>query len=59
MNTFPFPAEPSERQNAIESAIGRWLVVLLPLLIIGHVLGLFTIAAALISGNCNVMNWLE
>jgi hypothetical protein len=59
VNSFPFPAEPSERQNAIESAIGRWLVVLLPLIIIGHLLGALTIAAAFISANYNVMSWLE
>jgi hypothetical protein len=59
MNTFPFPAEPSERQDVIESAIGRWLVVLLPLIIIGHLLGALTIAAALMSANFNVMSWLE
>ena len=59
MNTFPFPAEPSERQDSIESAIGRWLVVLLPLIIIGHLLGALTIAAALMSANFNVMSWLE
>ena len=59
MNTFPFPAEPSERQDAIEFAIGRWLVVLLPLIIIGHLLGALTIAAALMSANFNVMSWLE
>ena len=59
MNTFPFPAEPSERQDAIESTIGRWLVVLLPLIIIGHLLGALTIAAVLMSANFNVMSWLE
>ena len=59
MKSFPFPAEPSEKQNVIESAIGRWLVVVLPLVLIGHLLGALAIAAALMSANFNIFNWLE
>jgi hypothetical protein len=59
MNSFPFPAEPSEKQNGIEGAIGRWLVVVLPVVLIGHLLGALAIVAALMSANCNILNWVE
>jgi hypothetical protein len=59
MKSFPFPAEPSEKQNVIESAIGRWLVVVLPVVLIGHLLGAFAIVAALMSANFNIFNWVE
>jgi hypothetical protein len=59
MNTFPFPAEPSEKQNAIEGAIGRWLLVGIPVILIGHLLGGLALAAALISANFNILGWLE
>jgi hypothetical protein len=59
MNSFPFPAEPSEKQNLIESAIGRWLVVVLPVVLIGHLLGALAIGAALMSANFNILGWLE
>lgn len=59
MNNFPFPAEPSEKQNAIEGAIGRWLLVGLPVILIGHLLGAFAIIAALTSTNFNILGWLE
>jgi len=59
MNTFPFPAEPSEKQNAIEGALGRWLLVGIPVILIGHLLGGLALAAALISANFNILGWLE
>ncbi len=59
MKSFPFPAEPSEKQNVIEGAIGRWLVVVLPVVLIGHLLGALAIVAALMSANFNILNWVE
>jgi len=59
MKSFPFPAEPSEKQNVIEDAIGRWLVVVLPVVLIGHLLGALAIVAALMSANFNIFNWVE
>jgi len=59
MKSFPFPAEPSEKQNVIEGAIGRWLVVVLPVVLIGHLLGALAIVAALMSANFNILGWLE
>ena len=59
MNSFPFPSEPSEKQNLIEGAIGRWLVVVLPVVLIGHLLGALAIVAALMSTNFNILGWLE
>jgi hypothetical protein len=59
MNNFSFPAEPSEKQNVIEGAIGRWLVVVLPVVLIGHLLGALAIVAALMSANFNILGWLE
>ena len=59
MNQFPFPAEPSEKQNAIEGAIGRWLLVGLPLILIGHLLGSLALVAALMSANFNILSWVE
>ena len=59
MNQFPFPAEPSEKQNAIEGAIGRWLLVGLPIILIGHLLGALALVAALMSANFNILNWVE
>jgi hypothetical protein len=59
MNTFPFPAEPSEKQNVIEGAIGRWLLVGIPVFLIGHLLGGLALVAALVSANFNIMGWLE
>ena len=59
MNSFPFPAEPSEKKNIIESAIGRWLLVVLPVVLIGHLLGALAIVAALMSSNFNILGWLE
>jgi hypothetical protein len=59
MKNFPFPAEPSEKQNRIEESIGRWLVVALPVILLGHLLGAFAIVAALMSANWNIFNWVE
>ena len=59
MTPFPFPAEPSEKQNAIEGAIGRWLLVGIPVILIGHLLGGLALAAALISANFNILSWVE
>ena len=59
MNTFPFPAEPTEKQSALEDAIIRWIKVTLPFLIIGKILGLLAIAAILISCNFNILDWIE
>ena len=59
MNHFPFPAEPSEKQNAIEGAIGRWLLVGLPIILIGHLLGALALVAALMSANFNILSWVE
>ncbi len=59
MNSFPFPTEPSEKQNVIEGAIGRWIVVALPVILAGHLLGALVIVAALMSANFNLFNWVE
>jgi hypothetical protein len=59
MNTFPFPAEPTEKQNAIEGAIGRWLLVGIPVILIGHLLGALALVAALMSANFNILSWVE
>jgi hypothetical protein len=59
MNTFPFPAEPTEKQNAIEGAIGRWLLVGIPVILIGHLLGALALVAALMSANFNILRWVE
>jgi hypothetical protein len=59
MNQFPFPAEPTEKQNAIEGAIGRWLLVGLPIILIGHLLGALALVAALMSANFNILSWVE
>ena len=59
MKQFPFPAEPSEKQTAIEGAIGRWLLVGLPIILIGHLLGALALVAALMSANFNILNWVE
>jgi hypothetical protein len=59
MNTFPFPAEPSEKQNAIEGAIGRWLLVGIHVILIGHLLGGLALVAALMSANFNIFGWIE
>ena len=59
MNQYPFPAEPSEKQNAIEGAIGRWLLVGIPVILIGHLLGALALIAALMSSNFNILSWVE
>lgn len=59
MKTFPFPAEPTEKQVAFQDALVRWVVVLLPLAIVGHILGALAVAAVLISSNFNILGWIE
>jgi hypothetical protein len=59
MNNFPFPSEPTEKQNAIEGAIGRWLLVGIPVILIGHLLGALALVAALMSANFNILSWVE
>ena len=59
MNQDPCPAEPSEKQNAIEGAIGRWLLVGIPVILIGHLLGALALIAALMSSNFNILSWVE
>jgi hypothetical protein len=59
MNSFPFPQEPSARQDEIQAAIGRWAAVLLPLILVGHLLGAFALIAALMSSNFNILCWIE
>ncbi len=59
MKTFPFPAEPTEKQAAFQDAIVRWIVILLPVAIIGHLLGALALAAVLISSNFNILGWIE
>ena len=59
MDKFPLPAEPSQKYAAFENALGRWLLVVLPVVIIGHILGGLALVAALISANFNILDWLE
>jgi len=59
MNTFPLPAEPTPRQNAFEAGLGRCLLVALPVILVGHLLGGLAIVAALMSANFNILGWLE
>lgn len=59
MNTFPFPAEPTEKEAALEEAIIRWIKVTLPFLILGKILGLLAITAVLMSFNFNILGWIE
>jgi len=59
MNTFPFPAEPTEKQVALQDAIVRWITILLPLAIVGHLLGALALVAVLISANFNILGWIE
>jgi hypothetical protein len=59
MNEFPFPSEPTPQQAAFEEGIIRWTVLLLPVVIIGKILGLLAIVAILISANYNILSWVE
>lgn len=59
MNDFPLPQEPTEKQAAFEDGVIRWAVVLLPVAIVGKILGLLAIAAILISMNFNILSWIE
>lgn len=59
MDTFSLPAEPTPKQAALEDLVIRWITVLLPVVVIGHLLGAVTLVALLIATNFNILNWLE
>jgi hypothetical protein len=59
MSDFPFPAEPTAKQVAFENTITRWVTFLLPVVIIGKILGLLAIVAILVSTNYNIFGWIE
>ena len=59
MNDFSLPPEPTPQQAAFEDGVIRWTVVLLPILIIGKIMGLLAIVAILISSNYNLLSWIE
>ena len=59
MKEFPLPSEPTPNYAAFESALGRWLLVALPIMGIGLLLGALALFAALISTNFNILNWVE
>lgn len=59
MNNFSFPAEPTANQDAFEAGLGRWLLVALPVILLGHLLGGLALVAALMSANFNILGWLE
>jgi hypothetical protein len=59
MSDFPFPQEPTAKQAAFEDGAIRWITVLLPVAIIGKILGLLAIAAILIACNFNILGWIE
>jgi hypothetical protein len=59
MSEFSLPQEPTPEQAAFEDGVIRWAVVLLPVLIIGKIMGLLAIVAILISANYNLLSWIE
>jgi len=59
MDAFPFPEPPTSSQAAFEDLVIRWVVVILPLAIIGHILGALALVAFLISSNFNLLGWIE
>jgi len=59
MNSFPLPAEPTPKQSAFEGTLVRCLLVFLPVVLVGHLLGVLAIAAVLISSNYNILGWIE
>lgn len=59
MSDFPFPQEPTQKQSEFEDGVIRWTVILLPVAIVGKILGLLAIAAILISMNFNILSWIE
>jgi hypothetical protein len=59
MNDFPLPQEQTPRQAALEDGVIRWAVVMLPILIIGKIMGLLAIVAILIAANYNILSWIE
>ncbi len=56
---FPVPADPTPGHAAFEDTLVRWVVVLLPALVVVHLIGAATIVAVLVSLNFNVLGWLE
>ncbi len=59
MSEFSLPQEPTLQQAEFENGVIRWIITLLPVLIIGKIMGLLVIAAVLISMNFNILNWIE
>jgi hypothetical protein len=59
METFPLPAKPTPTYTLFENYLGRWLLVLLPVGIIGGLLGTLALLAFLISTNYSVLGWIE
>ncbi len=59
MNDFPLPQEPTPKQATFENGVIRWVTLLLPVVIVGKILGLLAIAAILISMNFNILGWIE
>lgn len=59
MSDFPFPQEPTAQQSDFEDGVIRWTVMLLPVAIVGNILGLLSIASILIAMNFNVLSWIE
>ena len=59
MEKFPKLAEPSPAYANFENGLGRWLLVVLPVVLIGHLLGAFALVAILISSNFNILGWVE
>jgi hypothetical protein len=59
MSHFSFPQEPTPQQAACEEGVIRWIIVMLPLLLVAKILGLLAVAAILIAMNVNILSWLE
>ena len=59
MTDFSLPPEPTPQQVAFEDGVIRWAVVMLPILIIGKIMGLLAIVAILIAANYNILGWVE
>ena len=59
MKTLSRPSDPTPEYSCFENQLGRWLLVGLPFMIIGTLLGALTLVAALVSLNLNILGWLE
>jgi hypothetical protein len=59
MSDFSLPPEPTPQQTAFEDGVIRWAVVMLPILIIGKIMGLLAIVAILVAANYNILSWIE